>query len=96
MSRPDKQVVAVVGRNLSRLRRSRALSVAEVAARSTRCEEELRAIEKGEKMPDHTTLLRLADALNVTLERIFDGLTLEPRAGSPAPAPVARRDGAGI
>lgn len=96
MSRPDKQVVAVVGRNLSRLRRSRALSLAEVASRSARSEEQLRAIEKGEEMPDHTTLLRLADALNVTLERIFDGLTLEPRAGTPAPAPAGRRGRKGV
>jgi transcriptional regulator with XRE-family HTH domain len=49
----------------------------------------LESFEKGEQMPDHTTLLRLADVLNVTLERIFDGLTIEPSRARRASVPVA-------
>lgn len=96
MTRPDRQVVAIVGDNLARLRRSRSLSLAEVAARATQCEDRLRAFEKGEQMPDHTTLLRLADALNVTFERIFDGLTLEPRAQTAPPAEPAQAERKGV
>ncbi|MBP5855441.1 helix-turn-helix transcriptional regulator [Marivibrio halodurans] len=100
----EKQVVVVVGRNLKRLRLGRAMSRASLAKQVRGCEEKLASFEKGETMPDHTTLLRLADVLNVTLERIFDGLTLDvekspraagtsvPRAGGPsravAPDPV--------
>lgn len=73
----EKQVVAVVGQNLRRLRQGQAMSRAKLARHVSGCEHTLESFEKGEKMPDHTTLLRLADVLNVTLERIFDGLTLD-------------------
>ena len=73
----EKQVVAVVGQNLRRLRQGRSMSRANLARHVSGCERTLELFEKGEKMPDHTTLLRLADVLNVTLERIFDGLTLD-------------------
>lgn len=89
----EKQVVVVVGRNLKRLRLGRAMSRASLAEQMRGCEEKLESFEKGETMPDHTTLLRLADVLNVTLERIFDGLTLDVER--PPHAVVASVAGAG-
>lgn len=87
MVRQEEQVIAIVGRNLARLRARRSMSRAEVAKRAPTCEAALESFEKGEQMPDYTTLLRLADALNVSVERIFDGLTIEPALAPGAPGP---------
>lgn len=93
----EKAVRAVIGRNMRRLREQSELSAREVAARIQHSPSKVASFERGEAMPDYATLAGLAETFEVTVERIFDGLTIDAlsdsaraeaaRAGEEAAAP---------
>jgi DNA-binding XRE family transcriptional regulator len=83
---PDPLCVAF-GRRLRALRQHRGLSQEAFALRAGLHRTYVGGIERGERNPSLVNLGRIADALGVSLERLFAGL-VAPEAGRPTPPPA--------
>jgi DNA-binding XRE family transcriptional regulator len=89
----DKQASGIIGQNILRLRTARQISRARLARSVQHGEDTLESFEKGEQVPDYTTMVRLAEVFDVAIERIFDGLTIEPSRAEHPPT-TGQSDGA--
>ena len=76
-----------LARNLRAARRKRKLTQEEVAERSGVQQGEVSRIEAGKRDPQVSTLLRIAEALEVSPGSLLDGIADSASAADPAPQP---------
>jgi transcriptional regulator with XRE-family HTH domain len=68
------------GDNLLRIRQARRLSQEHLAERAGVHRTQITLIEKGRRQPGIETVVRLAGALEVSTESLFDGIRWDPQA----------------
>jgi transcriptional regulator with XRE-family HTH domain len=69
------------GENLLRIRQARKLSQESLAERAAVHRTQITVIENGRRQPGVETVVRLAGALEVSIESLFEGIRWDPRAG---------------
>jgi transcriptional regulator with XRE-family HTH domain len=69
------------GENLVQIRRARRLSQESLAERSGLHRTQISLVETGRRQPRIETVVRLAGALEVSTESLFEGIRWDPRAG---------------
>jgi transcriptional regulator with XRE-family HTH domain len=69
------------GENLVQIRRARRLSQESLAERSGLHRTQISLVETGRRQPRIETVVRLAGALEVPIESLFEGIRWDPRAG---------------
>jgi transcriptional regulator with XRE-family HTH domain len=69
------------GENLLRIRQARKLSQESLAERAAVHRTQITLIENGRRQPGVETVARLAGALEVSTESLFEGIRWDPRAG---------------
>jgi transcriptional regulator with XRE-family HTH domain len=69
------------GENLVQIRRARRLSQESLAERSGLHRTQISLVETGRRQPGIETVVRLAGALEVSTESLFEGIRWDPRAG---------------
>ncbi len=73
-----RDIKAVLGDNLIRCRELADLSQDELGVRASLHRTEISQLERGLRIARADTLLKLAGALEVSIEDLFEGLTWEP------------------
>jgi transcriptional regulator with XRE-family HTH domain len=91
--RADRDVGEKLGRNLWMARRRAGHSQEALGALCGLHRTEIGFIEKGKRVPRVDTLLKLSGALDVSVERLVDGIEWIPPGPSPEGQLVARPDG---
>lgn len=81
--RVDRGAAARLGRNLFMARRRAQFSQEELAALASLHRTEVGMVEKGERLPRVDTLMKLAAALDVRVEKLVEGIEWIP-PGPPA------------
>jgi transcriptional regulator with XRE-family HTH domain len=69
------------GENLLRVRQARRLSQESLAELAGIGRDQISIIENGRRKPGVETVVRLAGALEVSTESLFEGIRWDPRAG---------------
>jgi transcriptional regulator with XRE-family HTH domain len=69
------------GENLLRIRQARKLSQESLAELAAVHRTQITLIENGRRQPGVETVVRLAGALEVSIESLFEGIRWDPRAG---------------
>lgn len=69
------------GENLLRIRQARRLSQESLAQLAGIARAQISIIENGRRQPRIGTVVRLAGALEVSIESLFEGIRWDPRAG---------------
>jgi transcriptional regulator with XRE-family HTH domain len=69
------------GENLLRVRQARKLSQETLAQLAGVARDQISIIENGRRKPGIETVVRLAGALEVSTESLFEGIRWDPRAG---------------
>jgi transcriptional regulator with XRE-family HTH domain len=69
------------GENLLRIRQARKLSQESLAELAAVHRTQITLIENGKRQPGVETVARLAGALEVSIESLFEGIRWDPRAG---------------
>jgi transcriptional regulator with XRE-family HTH domain len=69
------------GENLLRIRQARKLSQENLAELAAVHRTQITVIENGRRQPGVETVVRLAGALEVSIESLFEGIRWDPRAG---------------
>jgi transcriptional regulator with XRE-family HTH domain len=69
------------GENLLRIRQARKLSQESLAELAAVHRTQITLIENGRRQPGVETVARLAGALEVSIESLFEGIRWDPRAG---------------
>jgi len=69
------------GENLLRIRQARKLSQERLAELAAVHRTQITLIENGRRQPGVETVARLAGALEVSIESLFEGIRWDPRAG---------------
>ena len=69
------------GENLLRVRQARKLSQESLAHLAGIARDQISIIENGRRKPGIETVVRLAGALEVSTESLFEGIRWDPRAG---------------
>jgi transcriptional regulator with XRE-family HTH domain len=69
------------GENLLRVRQARRLSQESLAELAGIGRDQISIIENGRRKPGVETVVRLAGALQVSTESLFEGIRWDPRAG---------------
>jgi transcriptional regulator with XRE-family HTH domain len=69
------------GENLLRIRQARKLSQESLAELAAVHRTQITVIENGRRQPGVETVARLAGALEVSIESLFEGIRWDPRAG---------------
>jgi transcriptional regulator with XRE-family HTH domain len=69
------------GENLLRIRQARKLSQESLAELAAVHRTQITVIENGKRQPGVETVARLAGALEVSIESLFEGIRWDPRAG---------------
>jgi transcriptional regulator with XRE-family HTH domain len=69
------------GENILRIRQARKLSQESLAELAAVHRTQITLIENGRRQPRAETVVRLAGALEVSIESLFEGIRWDPRAG---------------
>jgi transcriptional regulator with XRE-family HTH domain len=69
------------GENLVQIRRARRLSQESLAHRASLHRTQISLLETGRRQARVETVVRLAGALEVSIESLFEGIRWDPRAG---------------
>ena len=69
------------GENVLRIRQARKLSQESLAEQARVHRTQITLIETGRRQPRIATVLRLAGALEVSMDSLFDGIRWEPKTG---------------
>ncbi|HET7054167.1 MAG TPA: helix-turn-helix transcriptional regulator [Solirubrobacterales bacterium] len=78
MSRSAGPIAARLGRNLAAARRRSGISQEEAALRASLHRTEIGLLERGERMPRIDTAIKLAGAVGVPCEKLFEGIEWTP------------------
>jgi len=81
------------GRNLRRARKELDMTQEELGRRSSHHRTQIAAMERGERLPRIDTLLRVAGALEVSPERLLDGIQWRPGSHIPGAFEAASPSG---
>lgn len=71
------------GKNLHRARRELDISQEELGFRASLNRTQIGILERGERVPRIDTLLKLATALEVSADRLLDGIRWRPGSATP-------------
>lgn len=78
MSSPANPLAARFGRNLAAARRRSGYSQEEAAVRASLHRTEIGLLERGERLPRIDTAIKLAGAVGVSCEELFEGIEWTP------------------
>lgn len=90
--RVDREAAEQLGRNLWRARRRAGYSQEALGALCSLHRTEIGMVEKGQRLPRVDTLMKLAAALDVRVEKLVEGIEWLP-SGPPAGGSFAVREG---
>ena len=96
MGSPANPIAATFGRNLAAARRRCGFSQEEAAVRASLHRTEIGLLERGERLPRIDTAIKLAGAVGVTCEKLFEGIEWTPgsaRRGNFVAAPRGEEAG---
>jgi transcriptional regulator with XRE-family HTH domain len=91
--RVDREAAEQLGRNLWRARRRAGYSQEALGVLCSLHRTEIGMLEKGQRLPRVDTLMKIADALEVRLESLLEGIEWIPPGPAASGSFAVRKDG---
>ena len=83
MPSPASPIAATFGRNLAAARKAAGLSQEEAGIRASLHRTEIGLLERGERVPRIDTAIKLAGAVEATVDQLLDGIGWTPGMAQP-------------